>query len=265
MSDPFEGELVAALNEPTGVEATDLVPAVRREIGRRRWRRLPLLVAAASITGAFGLGVAVSSWRPAARHAGPPVVLLMDAAAPRAVYDADTAARGATNADDLNDLLRDLPVVLYRETLNSTWERESHVVEMHPDLVLIHRSAFFHSLNLEFNLGYPPFADPQADAHWHVLYRTADDKVIAFLGLVGNADPQVRFLVYSRGTGGGWPEESYRKQWVANVESRFPALKGRVSTMMISGGVDSGSFRNPDVAKEIRKSVKSLLRLPPEN
>ena len=42
-----------------------------------------------------------------------PVVVLMDS--PGRVYDAATAAAGGTNADDVSDALRELPVVVYKE------------------------------------------------------------------------------------------------------------------------------------------------------
>ena len=41
-----------------------------------------------------------------------------------------------------------------------------------PDLVVIHRSAFFHSLNLEFGFGYPPETEVSPE-RWQLLYRTA--------------------------------------------------------------------------------------------
>ena len=119
-------------------------------------------------------------------------MVLMDTPARAGVYDAQTAARGGTNADDLNELLRDLPLELHKETVTSTWDREAHVLRQEPDLVLIHRSAFFHSMNLEFGYGYPPFPSEQAEIDWQRLYRTADDKLVAFLGVVGIAPRDTR-------------------------------------------------------------------------
>jgi class 3 adenylate cyclase len=192
---------------------------------------------------------------------GPPVVVLMDTAAPGGVYDEETLRKGGTNADVLNDVLRDLPVALHKETLTSTWEREDHVLNLRPDLILIHRSAFFHSMNLELGFGYPPFEDPESQQQWDRLYSVADNKLVAMLGHVGDGAPAARFLVYSRGTGGGWTEEDYRRRWVSAAEGRFPSLKGRVYTMPVPGGVESGSFRSAVGMRAIRDQVRSILEL----
>ena len=67
----------------------------------------------------------------------------------------------------------------------------------------------------------------------------------------------------ARGTGGpDWLQAEYRANWVKQIEQRFPTLKGRVSTMMIEGGVAKGSFKNPVVANEVRGRLLSMLDLP---
>ena len=192
---------------------------------------------------------------------GPPVVILMDTAAPKGVYDEETRNQGGTNADVLNDVLRELPVVLYKETLTATWEREEHILNLRPDLIVIHRSAFFHSMNLELGFGYAPFEMPQDQQQWDRLYRIADNKLLAFFGHVGDDVPESRFLVYSRGTGGGWPEEEYRLHWVSAAEGRFPSLKGRIYTMLVPGGLGNATFRATEASQAIRGYVRSILSL----
>jgi hypothetical protein len=181
----------------------------------------------------------------------------MDTAAPHGVYDADTAARGGSNADDLNDLLRDFPLKLYKETLTSSWDREAHVLGQEPDLILIHRSAFFHSMAREFGYAYPPFASEQAEAEFARLYRIADDKLMALLGIVGTRNPHTRFVVYSRSS--GWPEP-----WTRALESRFPSLAGRVVTLEVPGGEADGNFRKPEAGDAMRRQVAALLGLSPD-
>lgn len=46
-----------------------------------------------------------------------------------------------------------------------------------------------------------------------------------------------------------------------SVEARFPALKDRISTMLIPGG-SAESFKSPETAEEIRNHVRTTLRLP---
>jgi hypothetical protein len=188
----------------------------------------------------------------------------MDTPAPRGVYDPETLRDSGTNADDLNDLLRDLPVALYKETLGSTWNREDQLLKQHPDLILIHRSAFFHSAALELGFEYPPFDDPEDDARFVRSYLVIESKLMAFLGYVGLGDPKTKFLVYSRGKAGQWPEED-RIAWVAEVEGRFPHLKGRVSTMKVPVGPDGASFREPATGRMIRERVVALLELDESN
>ena len=260
-------ELAAAL-APLAAMAT---PAPARPLAARsraaRGRRA-LIAAVALTAGAALAAVAVIATRgirgpsPAGTGAAP-VVVLMDTPVARGVYDPDTVARGGTNADELNDRLRDLPVTLVKEALPSTWNREAHVLGLRPDLVVVHRSAFFHALNVEFGYPYPPFPDARAETMWRLLYRTADDKLIAFIGLVGTAHPHTRFLVYSRGTDGFWPDPGYRRRWVTAIEQRFPALKGRLQTLFIAGGVKTGTFRNPTVSDEIRGQIAAMLGLRP--
>ena len=262
--DDVDREIAVALR--AGVPPVDLVRGVGQKIARARGPRRVLV--GAGLVALFGAGTAVglvatrATSTSAAAHAGSPVVILMDATAPHAVYDKETAARGGTNADDLNDLLRDLPVQLTKETISSTWDREVPIALLHPDLVVVHRSAFFHSMNLEIGLGYPPFADAAAEARWRHLYKIADDKLVAVLGLLAASDDRTRFLVYSRGTGGGWPDAEYRKHWVLDAERRFPALKGKLTTMMVAGGVDAGSFKNEDAAGQMKDAVRAILHVP---
>jgi serine/threonine protein kinase len=189
-----------------------------------------------------------------------PVVFLMDTLAPFGVYDADTRRNSGTNADDLNDLLRDLPIELHKETASSTWDREDQILRQHPDLIVIHRSAFFHSLNLELGFGYPPFDDPEHQARVERIYEVVDGKLMAFFGYVALGDPQTKFLVYSRGAGEGWIEEQ-RVAWVAEIERRYPPLQGRVTTMRVPVGPDGASFRDPVTGGMIRERVVELLGL----
>jgi len=202
--------------------------------------------------------------QPTIRQQGPgnaiPVIMVMDTFAAHGVYDDETRRKSGTNADVLSDILQELPVVIQKEAIGSTWDRESQVLKQHPSLILIHRSAFFHSMNEDLALGYPAQGEPYSDA-FQRLYQIADNKLVALLGLVATDDPETRFIVYSRGTGGGWPDQTYRDDWVRQAEGRFPALKGRIITVAVPGGLADGSFRNPDTVATFRELVSSTLGL----
>ena len=67
------------------------------------------------------LGLMLWSVRPAGNDPPPnprPVVVLMDS--PGRAYDAATKDAGGTNADDVSDALRDLPVVMFKENTSSS-------------------------------------------------------------------------------------------------------------------------------------------------
>jgi hypothetical protein len=203
---------------------------------------------------------------------GPPLIVLMDTAAPMGVYDSDNRKNGRTNADDISDDLRDLPVTLHKETVGSAWDRDDQMLKPVPDLIVIHLSSFFHGMNLDFEIGYPPFTDYagaqpsekskqplRSDLFIHLI-DAAQNRLEAFLGYAGLANPKTRFLIYSRGRPGEWAEVAYRREWVQNTERRFPVLKGRVFTLNVEGG-EKASFRDPRTVAQLRRSVESILGL----
>jgi hypothetical protein len=113
---------------------------VARRIGRRSAivasAVLAIVVAAAALWAPRF--AAVSSGR-----TGPPVIVLIDSPHPERVYDPETRRTGGTNADDLTDLLRDMPIVLIKENTSATWHRENQVLQEDPTLVVAHRAAFY--------------------------------------------------------------------------------------------------------------------------
>lgn len=199
---------------------------------------------------------------PAART---PVVVIMDTPAPRGVYEAATRERSGTNADDLNELLRDLPVSIHKETVGAAWDREYQVLQQAPDLVLVHRSALFHAMNLEFGFGYPGDAAGFDDTRAARLYEIADIRLVSILGFLGSGNPDTRFIVYSRGSGpDNYEEESGRAAWLRKVEGRFPFLKGRVTPLLVPGGTSGGSFDDPETSRMFREQVQTQLGLSQE-
>ena len=145
--------------------------------------------------------------------------------------------------------------------MGSRWDREDQVLKQRPDLIVIHRSAFFHSVNLELGYGYPPYDDPVIEARARRVYDIVLEKLMAFFGYVGSADPHTRFLVYSRGPPPGWVEEQ-QLAFVAEVEGRYPHLKGRVFTFQVPrNAAGEASFRDPQTGAMIRERIVALLEL----
>src|SRR5205814_4712735 len=70
------------------------------------------------------------------------VVVLMDSPLSDRVYDPETRKNGGTNADDITDIISDLPVVIEKENTSPLWHREDQVLRESPALIVIHRSCF---------------------------------------------------------------------------------------------------------------------------
>jgi serine/threonine protein kinase len=258
------------------IEETLTAPALQRDVVTAAPRPRNNVAARWTIVAAVAtllVATLLYSIRTGARGADPPlntvpVVVLMDTSAPRGVYDPQTRKNSGTNADDISDALRSLPVVLHKETISATWDREDQIVKQNPDLVVIHRSAFAHAMVLEFQLGNsvpsnasgaptttsnPPPSVEILEGH---LLPIGMDKLQAFIGYVGGANSRTRFLVYSR----EWSDAT-RLTWEQGLVRRFPAITDRVSTMSIAIRDGTASFRDPTTIAQLTESVQSLLRL----
>lgn len=237
----------------------------------QQWRTQPASTTVVPATVAAAQTQPAAAERPATNQAAssqtaadprvPPIVVIMDTAAAHGVYERSTRNKSGTNADDLNEVLRHLPVVIHKETIGATWDREVQILKQDPSLILIHRSAFFHSMNQELGFGYPGESANFDEARFRQLYEIADNKVAALLGFIGQENPTTVFLVYSRGTGGGWSEDQYRADWGRALEGRFPSLKGRVTTINVPGGPDGGSFHDEETRQLFLQHVQKLLGL----
>jgi serine/threonine protein kinase len=170
-----------------------------------------------------------------------PVVVLMDSPLPDRVYDPETRKNGGTNADDITDILQDLPVVIEKENTSPLWHREDQVVREKPALIVIHRSCF-----ADATVGL----DPQSTA-----LQIADKKLESFLGYASLGNPRTKFLTYTR-------RSSDQGAWVLDLEKRFPQLKGRVVALIVPGGSEHATFRDPETKRMIREQVRSILGLP---
>jgi hypothetical protein len=234
-----------ALSPMGNVTANTAGPA-----GTPDMRRNPVLIGiAAAIILAAGIGFwSLRSPRAPAASAGTPVVVLIDSPHPERVYDPETRKTGGTNADDLTDLLRDLPVVLLKENTNATWHREDQVLHENPALIVAHRSAFYDTTLFD--------AATYGDVgHTNQFAALAHDKFDLFIGYIAQANPRTRFVVYSRGS---WQDEGARAQWVTTIQERFPAIRGRVVAMKVP--LDRATFRNVATGSEIRKLIEGQLK-----
>jgi hypothetical protein len=176
------------------------------------------------------------------------VIVLMDSPLPGRVYDPRTLAAGGTNADDVSDALRDLPVLTFKENTSAIWHREEQVREQNPDLVVSHLSCL---LDARMAQGAGPLADH--------LFDIAQNRLAGFFGYLAATNPRTRFLIYSRGK--PWPTDAAERAWVGDVIARFPHLNGRLFTMVVPGKAEA-TFRDPATAQLLRNRVQEILGLP---
>jgi hypothetical protein len=197
------------------------------------------------------------------------VVVLMDTTAPKGIYDSDNQPRGRSNADELFNGLSGLdgilsPSTLHKEAIGLDWARDSFVVGIKPDLVIVHRSSFFHPVAAKTGLKYPPFVNAEDHKKFQNIYDAQDLRLRSFISLVGSAVPRCQFLVYSRGTDTNWLNPMFRSNWTATIESSITNLHGRIHTMVIPNQTNGahGTFRDARTMEEMKRRVGEVLKFP---
>ena len=255
-----------AIHAPEGQPVASGVPPPKVRWGR--WAALLLLLLA--ITGAvfkFMPQLPTSFPSPGVATTRVPVVVLMDTTAPRVVYDEDNKKNGRSNAKELYDVLpkriKEIPPENVHEVpVGLDWARQDFVRSLRPDLVLIHRSVFYHPAAAHLNFPYPLFKTPEEHETFVQRYKILGDKPLRdFLGFIGTAMPHTRFLVYSRGTDTNWLSAAYHLTWTKELEDQYPLLVGRVTTMLVPGGTN-GTFRERKTQEELIHHVRTILKLP---
>jgi len=214
------------------------VIASSRPRSKRRLIWATLLVAMVALASAI-IWKGMAYWF---NHAAQtPVVVLMDSPVPDRVYDPETRKNGGTNADDITDILRDLPIVIEKENTSPLWHREDQILREKPSLIVIHRSCF-----ADATVGF----DPQSTA-----MQVADKKLESFLGYASLGNPTTKFLTYTRRSGD-------QAAWVSDLEKRFPQLQDRLIAVTVPGGAERATFRDAETRNMLRQQVKSILGLP---
>jgi len=214
--------------------------------GFRTWR-VHALWAAALLVVVVGLW-AIPRGGPGERRAPnpEPVIVLMDSPLPGRVYDPRTAAEGETNADDLTDGLRLLPVALRKENTSAVWRREEEVIGENPDLIISHLSCLLDAR----------VAGDQPVISEHIS-ELAYNRLVLFLAYVAARNPRTQFVVYSRSV---FQRHGGEQPWVAIQEARLPVLRNRLHAFIVPGG-EGASFRQPATAKLLRDRVTQILGL----
>lgn len=164
-------------------------------------------------------------------------VVMMDSTLPKLVFDPATRAKGGTNADDITPILIDLPVQTVKETTSLQWSREEQLLQLNPDLVIVHLSAF----------------DDKSNA------KDSDHKFRTFLKYM--AGSKTKFLIYSRVI----PKLANRQHEIHILTQNGFLVNGisvdRLHLFHVPGR-GQATFRDPQTAREFKLRVKSLLGVP---
>ncbi|MFC2125554.1 adenylate/guanylate cyclase domain-containing protein [Bacteroidota bacterium] len=160
-----------------------------------------------------------------------PLVVMMDSSHPARVYDKETIAASATNADVISDMLLDLPIRRQKETISPGWHRDEEILNFDPALVIIHYSGF-----------------RQEDGTGP---RIRLKLLIEFL-----ADSETKFLIYSRAK-----EDSLEQRvntLLLDLDIQHPDLLSRI---YVFGLLDYGkpSLKDPVVANSLKLRIKQIL------
>jgi hypothetical protein len=162
-----------------------------------------------------------------------PIVLMMDSPHPSRVYDEEVVRGSGTNADIINDLLRDLPIQRVKEAAGPFWHRHEEIRDLDPDLVVIHLSAFCDSV-----------CEPE---------RVKMRRFIEYL-----ADGRSQILIYSR-----MPSDTLAmafKTMMGDLPRRFPSLESRVHVYSVVAW-GPPHWKDPATSAELKLRVKELLKL----
>ena len=189
------------------------------------------LVAITILSGWLGVRALMPS---DARAGDVPLVVLMDSHHPARVYDEETLAANATNADVLSDVLLDLPIRRQRESISPEWRRDEEILQFDPDLIVIHYSGF----RLEDGSG------PRERLRLLISFFT---------------DTDTQFLIYSRTI--GVMLQNNMESLLVDLEAENPGLLERVS---VFGLDDYGarSWLSPLTTNPLKLRVKQMLNLP---
>ncbi len=194
-------------------------------------RRSFIAMGLALIAAASGLYFFTRSQAPVVDES--PLVIVMDSAHPKRIYDESVIAAGGTNADILSDILSDLPIRTQKELISPAWHRQEAILQFDPDLIVIHYSGF-----------------KQADA--------SGDRPLLRLLIEYMADSDTQFLVYSRAS-----EDWLQTKMDGVLETslaKYPGLSDRVEIFPV---IEYGepNWSDPLTAQAMKLRVKSILDL----
>jgi hypothetical protein len=124
-----------------------------------------------------------------------------------------------------------------KETTGLQWQRDQQVMDLDPDLVVIHLSCFYEETNT-------------ADS---------DKRFRSFLAYMEKS--RAKFLVYSRGPHGKSAAEK-EQRWQEHLAFLYETLPQERLQLFIVPGGERASFRDRTTGQALKQRVKLILGIP---
>lgn len=163
----------------------------------------------------------------------PPLVIIMDSAHPKRVYDDDIRTAGGTNADILSDILADLPLRTQKELISPSWHRYESILQFEPELIVIHYSGF-----------------KQEDS--------SGDRPQLRLLIKYFLKTETKFLIYSR-AGNAWLDGNMNIV-MEELYAQNPELRTRIDIFPIME-YGKPEWKDQATAQALKLKIKDMLQL----
>jgi hypothetical protein len=162
-------------------------------------------------------------------------VVLMDSHIKDVVYCPHTQKIGGSNADDIINLIKDLPLHIETVSTNLEWQDDHRVIDLDPALIVLHASAFYEATRpMEGNARLLDFL--------HNLEKT-----------------NIKILVYTRGLP-DQPTEDILVRWKKITEGLKNNKNAQLFKMPKGKEYDS-CFEDPDVGRPFKRKIREILEL----
>lgn len=168
------------------------------------------------------------------------VIIVMDSHVPKAVYMDNTRDLHGSNTDDISEIIDDIYGLgsIRREATNPEWNRRGAIEAQNPDLVIIHKSAFYDYVSNNT--------------------RSDLDKLVSVLSSIAQNSINTRFLVYSTGfcTEGNEDLSKAKEDLLLKV-NEYQDLKDAVDYF---GVCSPKKWDDDDLKDRLRQKIKDILR-----
>jgi len=164
----------------------------------------------------------------------------MDSPVDKVVYNRRLQGVGATNSDEITEILDNLPIMIPVEKTSLIWNRVAQVQKLDPELIVIHFSAF-QSKTVDCQIG-----SQQNECNARLKY---------FLRSLQGLKSKV--LVYSRTR--GFSSDKFKERFLKWLAVADPSFKERFTLFGMQDQNRNPQFGNPDTAMAFKETIVKLL------